>query len=357
MNAGAELGTASSVILLTPSHGLGGGIERYVETLEWAFREQGIACRRIDLRYPSAYFHLRLVADCKAALAVDACSAQLVVVHQSLMPAAAMIAREASIRGISVICHGSEVWNKRGNWRRILERDLMRRANVRVVAASSYTAGALGARRNATILPPSLSQGWFEKLVNASDSVSKDTGGIQITTAFRLASFREKGLPELLKAVTLLNRSDVRLTVCGTGEAPPELKQLIAAHDRCKLASGLTDTDLARQLASANLFVLATRTRSGRQPSGEGFGLALLEAQVAGTPVIAPAHGGSADAFSAGVTGAAPTDESVGKLVEVLAELLADPARLRWMGKRAGEWARESFSPRDYSRTVIRRLL
>ena len=32
-------------LLLTPSFGQGGGIERYAETLEWAFAAQGVRCR------------------------------------------------------------------------------------------------------------------------------------------------------------------------------------------------------------------------------------------------------------------------------------------------------------------------
>jgi hypothetical protein len=38
----------------------------------------------------------------------------------------------------------------------------------------------------------------------------------------------------------------------------------------------------------------------------------LIEAQVAGTPVIVPAYGGSSSAYVEGMTGAAPTDESRG---------------------------------------------
>ena len=80
------------------------------------------------------------------------------------------------------------------------------------------------------------------------------------------------------------------------------------------LRPGLTDHDLAAQFAASDLFVLASRTRSGRRPCGEGFGLVLLEAQVAGTAVVGPAHGGSPDAYLDGVTGATPRDESAAAL-------------------------------------------
>ncbi len=123
------------------------------------------------------------------------------------------------------------------------------------------------------------------------------------------------------------------------------------------LRSGLTDRELARHLAAADLFVLATRTRAGRRPCGEGFGLVLLEAQVAGTAVIGPAHGGSPDAYLDGVTGTAPRDESVAALASVLEDLLRQPAQLGQMGMRAAEWARERFAPEQYAALAVNKLL
>jgi hypothetical protein len=41
----------------------------------------------------------------------------------------------------------------------------------------------------------------------------------------------------------------------------------------------------------------------------------------------------------------------------VLDELLRDPGRLERMGKRAAEWARESFAPERYASRAVGRLL
>jgi phosphatidylinositol alpha-1,6-mannosyltransferase len=85
--------------------------------------------------------------------------------------------------------------------------------------------------------------------------------------------------------------------------------------------------------------------------------MVLLEAQVAGTPVLAPAHGGGHDAYIEGVTGIAPAGESAAALTEALRYLLCDRARLAWMGRRAAEWAREAFDPEHYPSLVARRLM
>ena len=233
----------------------------------------------------------------------------------------------------------------------------MRQSKVRLVAVSSFTAGAISRIRPATTLPPGLSGEWFQVLADGLAASKTQHVGVQIVTAFRLAVWREKGLVELLQAVTALGRSDVFLTVCGTGRPPADLQEAVRRHRYCTLRSGLTDHELAAQLAAADLFVLATRTRTGRQASGEGFGLVLLEAQVAGTAVVGPAFGGSPDAYVYGVTGLTPVNETSAALARVLGEMIRDPKNLQLMGKRASEWAGETFAPERYARRVVATLL
>jgi phosphatidylinositol alpha-1,6-mannosyltransferase len=350
------------VLLLAPSHGLGGGIERYVETLQWSFAELALACHRLDLERAGPRSHARMLADGRALLRSAGESARLVVGHQTLLPVATILARESNVRGMSVLCHGSEAWGPRWPPRRRVERALLRRPDVRAVAASSFTAGSLAADCGATILPPGLSAEWFATLIRAGATDTPQAGALQevrtrLVTAFRLESWQEKGLPQLIEAVAALGRRGIQLTICGSGTPPPGLVRLVAEHQWCMLRPGLPDREFAHQLASADLFVLATRTRSGGRPSGEGFGLVLLEAQVAGTPVLVPAHGGSSDAYIEGVTGFSPADESVATLASLLENTLREPDRLGWMGKRAAEWGRECFAPGRYVQLVGRRLL
>ena len=233
----------------------------------------------------------------------------------------------------------------------------MRRADVRAVAISNFTAGALLRDCRATVLPPALSREWFDTLAEAAASGQGNGLGIRLVTAFRLEDWRDKGLPQLVTAVTALGRPDVRLTICGSGNPPPDLLRMVSGYSWCTLRPGLSDEDLAREFAAADLFVLATQTKNGRRAVGEGFGLVLLEAQAAGTPVIAPAYGGSHEAYVEGVTGAAPADESAEALTRTLHDLLKDPARLAWMGGHAAQWTRQAFAPERYAQIAVRRLL
>jgi len=349
------------VLLLTPSRGLGGGIERYADTLEWAFAAQGVECLRADLHHgrpgSRALAHARLLSEARRQLRASTAPTRLIAVHRALLPIASLAAAERAACGISVICHGSDVWGARFPARRGVESFLMGRKGVRVVAVSGFTAGAIARRHPATILPPGLSREWFHMLVEQSACDQTPDAEVSIVTAFRLADWAAKGLPQLLDAVEALGRPDIRVTVCGTGQPSAELHRLVARHSCCSLRPGLSDRELAVQLAAADLFVLATRTRPGRRPSGEGFGLVLLEAQVAGTPVIGPAYGGSHDAHIEGITGITPTDETPEALATVIGELLKEPRKLEEMGKRAAAWAREMYAPERYASYAVARLL
>lgn len=85
--------------------------------------------------------------------------------------------------------------------------------------------------------------------------------------------------------------------------------------------------------------------------------MVLLEAQVAGTPVVGPAFGGSHEAFLPQVTGEAPVDETAESLSAVLDRLLKDPARLEQMGRQAAQWSRKCFAPDAYASRVVSALL
>ena len=211
------------MLLLAPSRGLGGGIERYVQTVQSAFTDRGVAHQRLDLARPGLAGHQSLFDEAAAALAGAAGPARVIIGHRALLPVASLLARARPVRGISVICHGSDVWGSRSDPRWRLESWLMRRANVRLVAVSSFTAGALFPGGRATILPPGLSTTWFRELTAAAAADRAPRAGVRLMTAFRLGEWRDKGLPQLTEAIAALDRADVRLTVCGSGEPPADL--------------------------------------------------------------------------------------------------------------------------------------
>lgn len=338
------------VLVVSPSEGLGGGIERYLDGLIEALTHQEISSRRVNLlagdgRATTAE-KLRFVLDVWWSIATAHRPTIVVFAHRGQLPLLRLCRPLPKLVGAVTIVHGSELWA--GSCRIWRARYLRRR--TRVVSVSSYTAGSLlslGVR--SSVLPPTVTHQWYETLITKK---RMEHDGIALMTAFRLADWNDKGLPTIVEALELLRPHNLWLTVCGSGTAPPELVQLLAHHPWVRLRANLTDDDFADQLAQADVFVLATRTRVGAHASGEGFGLVLLEAQLAGTPVVAPAYGGGWDAFVPGLTGLAPADESPSALATVLRRLIDDPGERITMGHEARRWSQQRFDPKRYPALV-----
>lgn len=346
----------ANVILLAPSRGLGGGIERFVSTVQTALVQEQVPYRRLDLlaagQAAGIGARLRFVAKAVRAVRASRTPVRLVVAHSNLLPIVRLVAGYPNFDGAIVFLYGCDIWGRRIRGRRV-----MRRADVRVVTISNFSAGALAGTCPANVLHPGVSSSWYQTLVDASTRARPVTDELSVVTAFRLGDWRDKGLGTLLEALRLLGDDRVRLTVCGSGPVPPDLAARVAPHPWCRIEADLCDQTLAEHLAAADLFVLATRTRFGAAACGEGFGLVLLEAQLAGTPVIAPAYGGSSDAFQFGLTGLAPINESPEALASVLARLLADNQRRTEMARAAATWSRTRFEPTAHGRHVVETLL
>ena len=159
-----------NVLLLTPSRGLGGGIERYATTVEWALQRSGITCKRMDLQGSGPRAHATLLATAQDHLSVTHSSARLILAHRALLPVGMILRRRRCVQGISVVFHGSDVWDRRRGLRQVVENHAIRYLNVRAVAVSNYTAGALSHIRHATVVPPGLSGDWYQMLVDARRS-------------------------------------------------------------------------------------------------------------------------------------------------------------------------------------------
>jgi glycosyltransferase involved in cell wall biosynthesis len=360
LDIGAEAGAhRARVLLLAPSGGLGGGIERYLGTAEERLREGGAEVYRVDLRGPASppgqrarlRFVLTVLRTAVRAGPFDA----VVAGHPNLIPVAAAAAPLARARRGPVIFHGIDIWGLRRLNRAILTRHPV----LFPITVSSYSAGALADVGVASVLRPGIATSWRATLLAAG---SRRPAPGQVPTllgVFRLngADWEGKGLRELLVALPMVREriGRVRLVVAGRGPALDEVRRVLDRHEAVELVESPDDVALAELYAAADLFVLCTRTRPPR--SGEGFGIVLVEAQLAGCPVVGPVSGGAHDAYLDGVTGATPADESPEALAAVLVDLLSDPDRLARMRRRAAEWARMTTQPEEHIRAVFTTVL
>lgn len=126
-----------------------------------------------------------------------------------------------------------------------------------------------------------------------------------------------KNYPALIEACALLERDDWRLVIYGEGPQREELEQLVARSGLSGKVSlpGYID-DLAQAFASIDVYV---------QPSlSEGFGLAVVEAMVAGKPVVVTPVGGLAEIVVDRKTGVVAKGSSQADLAETLSLVLED---------------------------------
>jgi glycosyltransferase involved in cell wall biosynthesis len=140
----------------------------------------------------------------------------------------------------------------------------------------------------------------------------------------------EKNVVFLVRAVAAAGPSVRRFTWVANYVDSPYLKVVEQAAANAgillDLRTAVTDHELLESCAEADLFVYAPRL--------EPFGLAPLEANATGLPVIAVAEGGVRETVIEGVNGIfAEHDEAL--FGAAVADLLGDPARLRALGHSA----------------------
>jgi glycosyltransferase involved in cell wall biosynthesis len=140
----------------------------------------------------------------------------------------------------------------------------------------------------------------------------------------KLASYRVLG-----EALGRMRRAPWRLIVVGDGEAREAVESALspAGSDRVRFAGMQSDAALSRFYGGSDIMAWpAVR---------EAYGMALLEAQAAGLPVVAGNVGGVPDIVRDGRTGILTPEGDVAAFAEALESLIASPGRRKSLGDEA----------------------
>jgi glycosyltransferase involved in cell wall biosynthesis len=105
--------------------------------------------------------------------------------------------------------------------------------------------------------------------------------------------------------VDAFNQLGLPLIIIGDGPELPRLSKM--ANSNIKFLGFQADETVAKLLGKARAFVCAAE---------EDFGIAIVEAQAAGCPVIAYGAGGALETVEAGVTGLFFEKQDAGSLIE-----------------------------------------
>jgi phosphatidylinositol alpha-1,6-mannosyltransferase len=155
-----------------------------------------------------------------------------------------------------------------------------------------------------------------------------------------------KGMDVLIDASgALVERfPDLTVAIAGRGRDAERLAGRVAETGApVRLLGAVSDEDLPRLAASADVFAMLCRNRwLGLEQ--EGFGIVFVEAAAAGVAQVAGASGGAGEAVENGETGVVvrhPTDSAA--VARAIGELLADPDLRTRMGLAARRRAEASF--------------
>jgi phosphatidylinositol alpha-1,6-mannosyltransferase len=157
-----------------------------------------------------------------------------------------------------------------------------------------------------------------------------------------------KGHDVFLRAfpALLARHPDVRYVIAGEGELAGELSSLatrLGVRDAVRMPGAVDEPTKGALLAACRAFVMLSR-ESRRPALFEGFGIAFLEAAMAGRPSLAGASGGVADAVLDGQTGVLVDPLSVPAVIEGALRLLEDRAYADLLGERASARALRDYT-------------
>jgi glycosyltransferase involved in cell wall biosynthesis len=142
----------------------------------------------------------------------------------------------------------------------------------------------------------------------------------------------------LARALAQLRDLRWQLMVVGDGPARTEVEVMLRTlgHDRVRLAGLLPEEALPPVYAAADLYVWpAVR---------EAYGLAMLEAQAAGLPVVAGAEGGVAEVVADGRSGVLTAPRDPDAFAAAVRELLERPERRQALAEGAARFVLEERS-------------
>lgn len=167
-----------------------------------------------------------------------------------------------------------------------------------------------------------------------SDRVVLHVGGLDQAHYF-------KGVPNLLKALTVDELAEVKAVIVGEGDLRTEFMALadeLGVGGRVRWAGSVSEADLPLYYRLADVFAFPSTDKS------EAFGVAALEAMSSGLPVVASDFPGVRVIVRDGQTGWRVPAGSISALAVRLVDLLSDPITRQRFSTKARQMVIEEYS-------------
>lgn len=177
--------------------------------------------------------------------------------------------------------------------------------------------------------------------------------GLSIEKPFILLSNRhapQKRFEYALWAMKTLAREAPKISLLVTGQETSYTDQLrylvksLRIDEKVKFVGFVSEVDLSMLYQQAALYVYPSPE--------EDFGMGIVEAMAAGTPVVAWNNGGPTGTILDGSTGYLASPYDTEEFAERLYRLAASPALAERLGRNAHMWATEEFSYEAHNRIL-----
>jgi glycosyltransferase involved in cell wall biosynthesis len=170
-----------------------------------------------------------------------------------------------------------------------------------------------------------------------------------ITVAMMRPGDKSHSYQLLAQALTQIKSKHWQLLIVGDGDNACRVKGYFAELEQVRFLGQLEHTELMPLLSASAVFVWPA--------VNEALGLGLLEAQAAGTLVLAGAEGGVASIMRDGITGVLTPPRDVEQFAERLQQLLNDPEKCQTMGIAAGDYIDQHHSLNAAAHTLTKTLM
>ena len=247
--------------------------------------------------------------------------------------------------------HNRRPWLKQLSFRFLERRILKNAALVHYTSEQErFEAEMLQITTRSEIIPNALPDSDSADDVPAFRSLRPELGGRRFLLFFSRIDIK-KGLDLLLPAFARVRQTypDISLVIAGNGEA--DFVSRLKA-DAAKLGVGsdvlwtgfLAGSEKQAALADAEAFVLPSYS--------ENFGIAVIEAMAAGTPVVVSDQVGIHREIAEAAAGLVVSC-NIEELAHSMIRLLADADARRMMGRNGQRLAKEKYSPEAVTRRLI----
>jgi phosphatidyl-myo-inositol dimannoside synthase len=319
--------------LVTDGFGAFGGIAQYNQNLLMALADAGAARRVVVVPRYGVHVHEVPAGIAQIAAATGAVRWSLNALRQAgtgfdvlfcghlyAAPLAVALARLAA-KPLWLQVHGIEAWQAPG----LAVRYAVERAQL-VTAVSRYTRMRLLEWANiepalVRVLPNTISPTWAKppRSLSLQERYGLSGKRVILTVARLSAAESYKGHDRIISAMpSILSRHDAVYLIVGDGDDMPRLKafaESAGVADRVRFAGHIVPAELPAHFGLADVFAMPS--------TGEGFGIAFIEAAACGVPVVAGNCDGSVDALAEGQIGRLIDPHDQNALIEAIDDALS----------------------------------